>query len=75
MGQPVIDIIFIQKAITAIKRSQRGVTLVILKDDTRTEAGIDLFKYEADITKEKYSDANIEYFKTLFFMWMYSNCV
>lgn len=68
MGQPVIDIIFIQKAITAIKRSQRGVTLVILKDDTRTEAGIDLFKYEADITKEKYSDANIEILKRCFYV-------
>ncbi len=68
MGQPVIDIIFIQKAITAIKRSQRGVTLVILKDDTRPEAGIDLFKYEADITKEKYSEENIEILKRCFYV-------
>lgn len=67
MGQPVIEIIFIQKAVTAIKRSQRGVTLVILKDDTQKEAGVDLFKYEADITKDKYSEENIEILKRCFY--------
>ena len=68
MGLPNIDIIFKQKAVTAVKRSQRGVACIILKDSTQTAAGYDVFKFEADITTDKYSAANIEILKRCFYI-------
>ena len=34
MGLPEINIMFKTKGLTAIKRSERGIVAVILKDDT-----------------------------------------
>lgn len=68
MGLPVIDIIFIQKAVTAIKRSKRGVAVIILKDDTAQAAQARTFKYEADITSKLYSAENFEILKRCFFV-------
>ena len=66
MGLPQIDIIFIQKAVTAIKRSKRGVTVVILEDGTQEKAGVDIFKFSRDITNKKYTNENVEILKRCF---------
>ncbi|MBQ8919440.1 MAG: hypothetical protein IJ056_04975 [Acidaminococcaceae bacterium] len=54
MGLPDIDIIFKQKAVTAIKRSQRGVACVIVRDNTPGAAGYETYKFEKDIPANKY---------------------
>lgn len=56
---PNIDIIFTQKAVTAVQRSERGVLCVILKD-TQQETGIKKFIYKrgADVVKKDYTQAN-----------------
>ena len=56
---PNIDIIFTQKAVPAVQRSERGVLCVILKD-TQQETGIKKFIYKrgADVVKTDYTQAN-----------------
>ena len=56
---PNIDIIFTQKAVTAVQRSERGVLCVIMQDDKQSD-GIKKFIYKrgADVNKEDYSAAN-----------------
>lgn len=58
---PNIDIIFTQKAVTAVQRSERGVLCVIMKDDQQ-DAGIKKFVYKrgADVTKTDYTTANYD---------------
>ncbi len=68
IGLPNIDIIFIQKAVSAIERSQRGTAVVILKDDTQKDAGYDIYKFGADITNKKYSAENVELLKRCFYV-------
>lgn len=34
MGLPTIEVIFKQLAVSAIKRSERGVAAIIIRDDT-----------------------------------------
>lgn len=58
MGLPNIDIIFKQKAVTAIRRSQRCIACVIVRDNTPGDAGYETYKYEKDIPVNKYS-ANV----------------
>lgn len=67
IGLPNIDIVFLQKAVSAVLRSERGTAVVIVKDDTQTAAGYDIFKFEADITKKKYSTENIALLKRCFY--------
>lgn len=56
---PDINIIFTQKAVTAVLRSERGVLCVIMEDEKQTE-GITRFVYRrgADVTKTDYSETN-----------------
>ena len=56
---PNIDIIFTQKAVTAVQRSERGVLCVIMKDE-KQESGIKKFVYKrgADVLKTDYSVTN-----------------
>ena len=56
---PNIDIIFTQKAVTAVQRSERGVLCVIMQDEKQT-TGISKFIYKrgADIEKDTFSPAN-----------------
>lgn len=58
---PNIDIIFTQKAVTAVQRSERGVLCVIMKD-TQQDAGIKKFVYKrgADVEKTDYTTANYD---------------
>ena len=59
MGQPSIDITFIQKAVTAITRSERGVACVVVLDDTRATAGYATYKYAADVPSDGFTAANL----------------
>ena len=64
---PNIDIVFKQKAVTAVQRSERGVLCVIVKD-TQQETGIKKFVYKrlADITTTDYTTANYDALKRAF---------
>lgn len=59
IGQPVIDIEFIQKAVTAIERSERGIACVVVLDDTPTAAGYYTYKYASDVPADRYTAANL----------------
>ena len=63
IGQPTIDIEFIQKAVTAIARSERGVACVVVYDDTPTEAGYYTYKYATDIPSTRYTAENLAILK------------
>ena len=63
IGQPTIDIVFIQKAVSAIQRSERGVACVVVYDDTPTEAGYFTYKYATDIPADRYTAANLAIIK------------
>lgn len=56
---PNIDIIFQQKAVTAVQRSERGVLCVILRD-AQQNSGIKKFVYKrgSDVIKTDYTEAN-----------------
>lgn len=56
---PNIDIIFTQKAVTAVQRSERGVLCVIMKD-AQQDSGVKKFVYKrgADVVKTDYTEAN-----------------
>lgn len=64
---PDINIIFTQKAVTAVQRSERGVLCVIMKDKQQT-TGIKKFVYKrlADITKTDFETANYDALKRAF---------
>lgn len=64
---PNIDIVFKQKAVTAVQRSERGVLCVIVKD-TQQETGIKKFVYKrlADVTKTDYTTVNYDALKRAF---------
>lgn len=64
---PNIDIVFKQKAVTAVQRSERGVLCVIMKDKQQT-TGIKKFVYKrlADITKTDFETANYDALKRAF---------
>ena len=64
---PSIDIVFKQKAVTAILRSERGILAVLVQDDKQTE-GVTRFTYKrgTDVNKTDYSDANYTAIKRAF---------
>lgn len=64
---PDINIIFQQKAVTAVQRSERGVLCVIMKDKQQT-TGIKKFVYKrlADITTTDFETANYTALKRAF---------
>ena len=59
IGQPTIDIEFIQKAVTAITRSERGVACVVVYDDTQSTAGYYVYKYATDVPDDRYNAENL----------------
>lgn len=62
MGLPSIEVIFKQLAVTAVTRSERGVAVIILRDDTNNtpaEGRKDLYKYETDIKDAEYTADNL----------------
>ena len=66
MGLPKIEIIFKQKAITAIKRSALGIVALIVKDDTNKTFTMREYKNITDIVDEEYSAENIKLIKDTF---------
>ena len=66
IGLPTIDITFIQKAITAIQRSERGVACIVIKDGTLGEASVKTYKYATDIESTNYTADNLADIKRCF---------
>ena len=58
IGLPDIDVVFQQLAVSAIERSQRGITSVIVQDDTATGESVKLYRYLTDVKQEDYSSDN-----------------
>lgn len=67
-GQPNIDIIFTQKAVTAVNRSERGVLCVLVQDNNNADSTPTKFvyKYETDITDSDFSAENLRTLKRCF---------
>lgn len=66
-GLPNIDIIFTQKAVTAVQRSERGVLAIIVKDSKQTQ-GVTRFTYKrlSDIKAADFSEPNLTDIKRAF---------
>lgn len=64
---PDISVIFTQKAVTAVQRSERGVLCVIMKDSQQT-TGIKKFVYKrlADVTNTDFETSNFTALKRAF---------
>lgn len=60
IGLPNIDIVFKQKAVTAVQRSERGVLAIIVKDTTNNENGIKkyVFKRGTDVNASDFTTDN-----------------
>ena len=56
IGLPQIDIKFIQRAITAIQRSERGIACVVVRNSKVEEVAIKTYKYATDVNKTDYDD-------------------
>lgn len=70
IGLPNINIIFQQKAVSAVTRSERGTACVIVRE-TGKEAGIKLYEYETDIQSADYSESNLSALKRAFLVPVY----
>ena len=59
IGLPNIDIVFKQKAVTAVQRSERGILAIIVKDSKQTQ-GVTRFTYRrgSDVDKTSYEESN-----------------
>ena len=58
IGLPDIDVVFQQLAVSAIERSQRGIAVIIVKDDTATGDSVKLYRYLTDVKQEEYNSDN-----------------
>ena len=65
MGRPTIDIIFKQKAITAIKRSQLGIVGLIVKETTK-EWKRKEYKIITDVDDDDYTEEFLQLVKDCF---------
>ena len=65
MGLPEINIEFIGKAVTAIKRSQLGIVALILKDGTQTADTV-IYKSVEDVSPTDWSPQNLDYIQKTF---------
>lgn len=65
MGLPEINIEFIGKAVTAIKRSQLGIVALILKDDVQTADSL-TYKSVEEVKTEQWSEDNLDYIQKTF---------
>ncbi|UPW82727.1 phage tail sheath subtilisin-like domain-containing protein [Lysinibacillus sp. Ag94] len=65
MGLPQINIEFIGKAVTAIKRSQLGIVALILKDDVQTADTV-TYKSIEEVPTDGWSPANLDYIQKTF---------
>lgn len=60
IGLPNIDIVFRQKAVTAIQRSERGILAIIVKDTKQTETDVTRFTYKrgTDVKSDTFTQEN-----------------
>ena len=60
LGLPNIDIVFKQKAVTAVQRSERGILAIIVKDTTNNADGIVKYTYRraSDVNKTEFTTEN-----------------
>lgn len=54
---PSIEVIFLQKAVTAIQRSERGVVCVVVNDDTAGDA-VKEYSFSSEVKSEEYKQEN-----------------
>lgn len=66
MGLPNINIVFKTKGVTAIKRSERGIVALVIKDDTEGGKPMEVFKSVTDIDFTKFTKRNYEYLKLIY---------
>ena len=66
MGLPEINIMFKTKGLTAIKRSERGIVAVILKDDTEGGKSFGVYNSILDVDFSAFSKRNYEYLKLIY---------
>ena len=57
-NMPNIEVIFKQKAVTAIQRSERGVVCIIVNDDTSGAATTNKYELSADVKEAEYTADN-----------------
>lgn len=57
-NMPNIEVIFKQKAVTAIQRSERGVVCIIVNDDTAGTATTNKYELSADVKETEYTAEN-----------------
>lgn len=65
MGLPSINIEFKKRASTAVKRSERGVVLLLLKDGTK-QIRVNTYTSLFDVVKADFTDKNYLYIKLAF---------
>lgn len=64
MSQPSISIIFQQLAASAVRRSQRGVVALVIRD---AKTGVKVYKGIEDVKSVDFSAENIKYIKEAFY--------
>ena len=57
-NMPNIEVIFKQKAVTAIQRSERGVVCIIVNDDTSGAATTNKYELSSDVKEAEYTADN-----------------
>lgn len=65
MGLPQMNVEFLGKAVTAIKRSQLGIVALILKDDVQTADTI-TYKSVEDVKTDQWTPENLDYIQKTF---------
>lgn len=65
MGLPKIEIIFKQKAVTAVKRSQLGIVGLIIKEPTKSW-GRKVYKNISEISDDDYTQENLSFVNDTF---------
>lgn len=66
IGLPQIDIEFIQKAVSAIDRSERGIALILCIDEKASAVTKKVYCYETEIVADDYSADNLAAIKRAF---------
>lgn len=62
---PNVDIVFHQYAVSAVARSQRGIAVLIMRDNTKP-AQLHTYTQLADVIEADYTAANLQYIKDAF---------
>lgn len=65
MGLPKIDIAFRGKAVTAVQRSQLGITALILKDETKEKNTV-IYNDISDVESKDWTEENYDYIEKTF---------